>query len=96
MSTVCAAATKRPITPRLDDGPVYLARFQANRPAAGVHDDLYVRTTTLTVEFVFPSKPFRPGAHYEETMSPSRYATPLLMEAWIALIARAAQDRGTQ
>jgi hypothetical protein len=47
-------------------------------------------------EFVFPPNPFRPGAHYEETMSPSRYATPLLMEAWMALIAQAANEESTQ
>jgi hypothetical protein len=37
--------------------------------------------------FVFPRVPFRPGDHYEETMSVSRYATPLLAEAWLALLA---------
>jgi hypothetical protein len=38
-------------------------------------------------EFVYPRNPFQPGKHYEETMSLSRYATPLLMEAWAALLA---------
>jgi len=38
-------------------------------------------------EFVYPRNPLNPGAHYEETMSLSRYATPLLMEAWVALLA---------
>jgi hypothetical protein len=38
-------------------------------------------------EFVFPRNPFRPGGHYEETMSLSRWTTPLLMEAWAALLA---------
>ncbi|MBN1937264.1 MAG: neutral/alkaline non-lysosomal ceramidase N-terminal domain-containing protein [Anaerolineae bacterium] len=38
-------------------------------------------------EFVFPGNPFAPQAHYEETMSVSRYALPLLMEAWSALLA---------
>jgi hypothetical protein len=47
-------------------------------------------------EFVFPPNPFRPGAHYEETMSPSQYATPLLMEAWMALIARASSEESSQ
>jgi hypothetical protein len=37
-------------------------------------------------QFVYPRNPFRPGGHYEETMSLSRYATPLLMEAWAALL----------
>lgn len=44
-------------------------------------------------EFVYPRNPFRPGDHYEETMSVSRYAAPLLAEAWVALLADAAQDR---
>ena len=37
--------------------------------------------------FIYPRNPFRPGDHYEETMSVSRYATPLLAEAWMALLA---------
>jgi hypothetical protein len=37
-------------------------------------------------EYRYPSDPLKPGDHYEETMSPSRYATPLLMEAWAALL----------
>ena len=36
--------------------------------------------------YAYPRNPFRPGGHYEETMSLSRYATPLLMEAWAALL----------
>jgi hypothetical protein len=38
-------------------------------------------------EFISPRNPFKPGANYEETMSLSKYATPLLMEAWAALLA---------
>jgi hypothetical protein len=38
-------------------------------------------------QFVYPRNPFRPGSHYIETMSLSRYAMPLLMEAWAALLA---------
>jgi hypothetical protein len=44
-------------------------------------------------DFVYPRNPFRPGHHYEETMSVSRYATPLLMEAWVGLLADAGQER---
>jgi hypothetical protein len=40
-----------------------------------------------TRAFRYPRNPFRPGDHYEETMSVSRYATPLLAEAWMALLA---------
>ena len=40
-----------------------------------------------THAFAYPRNPFRPGHHYEETMSVSRYATPLLSEAWMALLA---------
>jgi hypothetical protein len=43
--------------------------------------------------FVYPRNPFRPGRHYEETMSLSRYATPLLMEAWAALLAPGVPQR---
>jgi hypothetical protein len=43
-------------------------------------------------EYVYPRNPFRPGGHYEETMSLSRYATPLLMEAWAALLRDAEGD----
>lgn len=37
-------------------------------------------------EFSYPPNPFKPGAHYEETMSASKYALPLLMEAWATLL----------
>lgn len=37
-------------------------------------------------EFIYPPNPFKPGAHYEETMSLSKYALPLLMEAWTTLL----------
>ena len=46
-------------------------------------------------EFTFPRNPFRPGDHYEETMSLSRSATPLLMEAWAALLPSATQRGST-
>jgi hypothetical protein len=42
--------------------------------------------------FVYPRNPFRPGDHYEETMAVSRYATPLLTEAWMALLGDAARE----
>jgi hypothetical protein len=41
-------------------------------------------------EYRYPRNPFRPGDHYEETMSLSKYATPLLVEAWAALLRQAA------
>ena len=44
--------------------------------------------------FAFPRNPFRPGDHYEETMSMSRYATPLLAEAWLALLADLDREEG--
>ncbi len=47
MTELCAGAAVRRITPNLDAGPVYLAGFQANRSATGVHDDLYVRALAL-------------------------------------------------
>jgi hypothetical protein len=37
-------------------------------------------------EFAYPPNPFKPGVHYEETMSLSKFALPLLMEAWAALL----------
>lgn len=37
-------------------------------------------------EFVYPRNPFKPGVHYEESMSVGRYALPLLAEAWMALL----------
>ncbi len=37
-------------------------------------------------EFVYPRNPFRPEMHYEESMSVSRYALPLLSEAWMAML----------
>ena len=47
MTDLYAGAAVRAITPNLDAGPVYLAGFQANRPALGVHDDLYVRALAI-------------------------------------------------
>jgi hypothetical protein len=47
MTTLYAGAAVRTITPDLDAGPVYLAGFQPNRPATGVHDDLRVRALAL-------------------------------------------------
>ena len=41
-------------------------------------------------QFVYPRNPLRPGEHYEETMSLSSQATPLLMEAWAGLAAHVA------
>ena len=118
MTALYAGAAVRRITPDLDAGAVYLAGFQADRPATGVNDYLHVRAMALrpgesgdtspfllavcdliglgdkevgcllpSHAFVFPRVPFRPGDHYEETMSVSRYATPLLAEAWLALLA---------
>jgi hypothetical protein len=45
-------------------------------------------------EYVYPRYPLRPGAHYEETMSLSRWATPLLMEAWATLLAPLPHPKG--
>ena len=118
MTALYAGAAVRRITPDLHAGPAYLAGFQANRPATGVHDHLHVRAMALRAgesgdaspfllavcdliglgdkevgcllpshAFAFPRVPFRRGDHYEETMSVSRYATPLLTEAWLALLA---------
>jgi hypothetical protein len=42
-------------------------------------------------EFVYPRNPLRPADHYIESMSLSRYATPLLMEAWAALLGSLAE-----
>ena len=42
-----AGASKATITPDLRTGRVYLAGFDNNRVAAGVHDDLYVRCLAL-------------------------------------------------
>jgi hypothetical protein len=50
MTALYAGAAVRTITPDLDAGPVYLAGFQANRPATGVHDDLRVRALALRVD----------------------------------------------
>ncbi|MFN2232362.1 MAG: hypothetical protein ACK2VA_21535 [Anaerolineae bacterium] len=49
MTAIYAGAAVRTITPDHDAGPVYLAGFQANRPATGVHDDLHVRALALRV-----------------------------------------------
>ncbi len=49
MSPVYAGAACRAITPNLDDHPVFLAGFQPNRPAAGIHDDLYARALAVRV-----------------------------------------------
>ena len=38
---------KRVITPPLADSPVYMAGFEQNRRATGVHDDLYVRCVAV-------------------------------------------------
>ena len=46
-------------------------------------------------EFVYPRNPLNPGAHYEETMSLSKYATPLLVEAWASLLADIPQTERT-
>lgn len=43
MTALYASAAVRTITPDLDAGPVYLAGFQADRPATGMHDDLHAR-----------------------------------------------------
>ena len=43
-------------------------------------------------QFIYPRNPLRPREHYEETMSLSRYAAPLLTEAWAALLAQAAAE----
>lgn len=37
-------------------------------------------------DFVYPRNPFRPGDHYEETMSLSRHAGPALLRAWQNLL----------
>ena len=47
MTALYAGAAVRRITPDLDAGPAYLAGFQANRPATGVHDHLHVRALAL-------------------------------------------------
>ncbi len=39
---------KRPITPDLGAQPVYLAGFDNNRPATGVHDDLWARAVAVS------------------------------------------------
>ncbi|MBN1640929.1 MAG: hypothetical protein JXA09_06815 [Anaerolineae bacterium] len=43
-------------------------------------------------QFTYPRNPLRPGDHYEETMSLSRYTTPLLVEGWADLLAQAAAE----
>ncbi|MGB9604973.1 MAG: hypothetical protein ACP5U2_03285 [Bryobacteraceae bacterium] len=42
-----AGAARRPITPRLDSGPVWLAGFGQNRAATGIHDELWARCAAL-------------------------------------------------
>lgn len=50
MSTnIYAGAAKRIITPALGRGTVYLAGFDANQRATGMHDDLYARALALRV-----------------------------------------------
>jgi hypothetical protein len=39
---------KRTITPTLGDGPVYMAGFGNDRPATGVHDDLWARAVAVS------------------------------------------------
>jgi hypothetical protein len=39
---------KRTITPALDAGPVYLAGFDQDRQASGVHDDLWARAVAVS------------------------------------------------
>jgi hypothetical protein len=46
--------------------------------------------------FIYPRDPLRPGDHYEETMSVSRYVLPLLAEAWLALLADVEPQDGLQ
>jgi hypothetical protein len=48
-SNVLPGASTRTMTPSLDSGPIYLAAFDANRPATSVHDDLYARALALRV-----------------------------------------------
>ncbi len=43
-----AGAAKRKITPDLGAGPVYLAGFNQNRAATGIHDDLWVRCVAMS------------------------------------------------
>ena len=43
-----AGADARPITPDLSAETVYLAGFDPDRPATGVHDDLMVRTVAIS------------------------------------------------
>jgi hypothetical protein len=40
--------TKRTITPTLGDGPVYMAGFDSDRRATGVHDDLWARAVAVS------------------------------------------------
>lgn len=46
--TFCAGADARAITPVPGTDTVYLAGFDPDRPATGVHDDLMVRTVALS------------------------------------------------
>src|ERR1041385_8190339 len=49
MGELRAGAGKRVITPDLQlHGPVYLAGFDHNRKATGIHDDLYVRCAAFS------------------------------------------------
>jgi hypothetical protein len=43
-----AGFAKRVITPKLGAGPVYLAGFDQNRVATGVHDDLFARAVAVS------------------------------------------------
>lgn len=45
-----AGAAKRKITPDLRSAPVFLAGFSPNRPATGVHDDLWVRCVAMKAD----------------------------------------------
>jgi len=58
MTALYAGAAVRRITPDLDAGPAYLAGFQANRPATGVHDHLHVRAMALRAGESGDASPF--------------------------------------
>src|SRR3954452_2607706 len=46
-TALLAGAARRTITPRLADGPVFLAGFGGNRRATGVHLELFARALAL-------------------------------------------------
>ncbi len=50
-TTILAGASAKVITPNLDrHGPIYLAGFNRNRKATGVHDDIWSRCCCMTID----------------------------------------------